>query len=124
MIEYIKETLISYKPFLVITAVAFILDFITGIIKAILNRAIQSEKLKKTIPKAIGYISIIIIGLSIQFIFNIEYFTKIIIIFIILIEFISIIENISNYVTIPKFLIKFLEEKKKLIDESEVKKDE
>lgn len=47
MIDYIKETLISYKPFLVITAVAFVLDFITGIVKAILNRAIQSEKLKR-----------------------------------------------------------------------------
>ena len=120
MLDAIKEILIGYQKFLLIVLISIVIDFITGITKAIYNKNIQSEKLRKTIPKIIGYFAIIIIGICIQIVFNVDYIPVLIMLFIIIIEFLSTLENISNYVTIPKFLIRFLEEKRRILDESEV----
>lgn len=116
MLETIKELLLAQQTILIIVVVAVILDFITGITKAIYQKNIQSEKLRKTIPKIIGYCAVILIAVCLQIVFNIDFITKIICLFIIVIEFISVIENINNYVTIPQFLIKLLEDKKKELD--------
>lgn len=116
MLENIKELLLQNQTFLLIVLISIVIDFVTGITKAIYKHNIQSEKLRKTIPKIVGYFAVIVIGICLQIVFNIEYITKILMTFIIIIEFISTIENISNYVTIPKFLLKFLEEKRELID--------
>lgn len=116
MLETIKELLHAQQTILMIVFVAVILDFITGITKAIYQKNIQSEKLRKTIPKIIGYCAVILIAVCLQIVFNIDFITKIICLFIIVIEFISVIENINNYVTIPQFLIKLLEDKKKELD--------
>lgn len=116
MIENIKNVLISEQLFLLIVLISIIIDFVTGITKAIYNKNIQSEKLRKTIPKIIGYASIILIAICIQLIWNLNYITEIIISFIIVIEFLSTLENVSNYVAIPKFLLKFLEEKRDELD--------
>lgn len=116
MLETIKELLLAQQTILMIVFVAVILDFITGITKAIYQKNIQSEKLRKTIPKIIGYCAVILIAVCLQIAFNIDFITKIICLFIIVIEFISVIENINNYVTIPQFLIKLLEDKKKELD--------
>lgn len=116
MLETIKELLLAQQTILMIVFVAVILDFITGITKAIYQKNIQSEKLRKTLPKIIGYCAVILIAVCLQIVFNIDFITKIICLFIIVIEFISVIENINNYVTIPQFLIKLLEDKKKELD--------
>lgn len=116
MLENIKELLLQNQTFLLIVLISIVIDFITGITKAIYKHNIQSEKLRKIIPKIVGYFAVIVIGICLQIVFNIDYITKILMTFIIVIEFISTIENISNYVTIPKFLLKFLEEKRELID--------
>lgn len=116
MLETIKELLLAQQTILMIVFVAVILDFITGITKAIYQKNIQSKKLRKTIPKIIGYCAVILIAVCLQIVFNIDFITKIICLFIIVIEFISVIENINNYVTIPQFLIKLLEDKKKELD--------
>lgn len=117
MLETIKELLLAQQTILIIVFVAVILDFVTGITKAIYQKNIQSKKLRKTIPKIIGYCAVILIAVCLQIVFNIDFITKIICLFIIVIEFISVIENINNYVTIPQFLIKLLEDKKKELDE-------
>lgn len=116
MLETIKELLLAQQTILMIVFVAVILDFVTGITKAIYQKNIQSEKLRKTIPKIIGYCAVILIAVCLQIVFNIDFITKIVCLFIIVIEFISVIENINNYVTIPQFLIKLLEDKKKELD--------
>lgn len=114
--DHIKHILIGYSNYLLIILIAIVTDFITGITKAIFKKNIQSEKLRKTIPKIIGYFAIIIIGICLQIVFNIDFIVKILTLFIIVIEFISVIENIQNYVTIPKFLIKLLNDKKDELD--------
>lgn len=116
MLDTIYQLLIEQRTILIIVLIAVILDFITGITKAIIQKNIKSEKLRNTIPKIMGYFAIIIIGLCLQIVFNVDFLTKIICLFIIVIEFISVIENVNNYVTIPKFLTKLLDDKKNELD--------
>lgn len=116
MLDTIYQLLIEQRTILIIVLIGVILDFITGITKAIIQKNIQSEKLRNTLPKIIGYFAIIIIGLCLQIVFDIDFITKIICLFIIVIEFISVIENVNNYVTIPKFLTKLLDDKKNELD--------
>lgn len=116
MIDTIKTLLLENQIILIVVLASVILDFITGITKAIWQRNIQSEKLRKTIPKIIGYCAIILIAVCVQIVFNIDFLCKIICLFIIVIEFLSVLENIQNYVTIPQFLIKWLENKKDELD--------
>lgn len=116
MLDTIYQLLIEQRTILIIVLVAVILDFVTGITKAIFQKNIQSEKLRNAIPKMMGYFAIIIIGVCLQIVFKIDFVTKIICLFIIVIEFISVIENVNNYVTIPKFLTKLLDDKKNELD--------
>lgn len=116
MLDTIYQLLIEQRTILIIVLVAVILDFISGITKAIFQKNMKSEKLRNTIPKIMGYFAIIIIGVCLQIVFNIDFVTKIICLFIIVIEFISVIENVNNYVTIPKFLTKLLDDKKNELD--------
>ena len=118
-----KEILLSQQKILFIVVIAIIIDFITGITKAIYTHNIQSEKLRKTIPKIIGYFAVILIGACLEIVFNISFITNILCTFIVIIEFISVIENIKYYVTVPKFLIKFLNDKKKELDSMTIEED-
>lgn len=122
MLDFFTDLVIEYKVYLIITVCAIIIDFITGITKAVYNKNIQSEKLRKTIPKIIGYFAIILICTFLQILFNIDFLIKIICIFEIIIEFISTIENINEFVTIPNFLVKFLENKKEEINNIDIEK--
>lgn len=121
MFEAIKNICYANAVLFIIVLVSVVIDFITGITKAIYMKNIQSEKLRKTIPKLIGYVAILLIGICLQLVFsNLAFIVKMLAVFIIIIEFISTLENIRHYVTIPKFLIKFLENQKDLIDNTEV----
>lgn len=121
MLEAIKNICYANAGLFIIVLVSVVIDFITGITKAIYMHNIQSEKLRKTIPKLIGYVAILLIGICLQLVFsNLAFIVKMLAVFIIIIEFISTLENIRHYVTIPKFLIKFLENQKDLIDNTEV----
>ena len=121
MLEAIKNICYANAGLFIIVLVSVVIDFVTGITKAIYMHSIQSEKLRKTIPKLIGYVAILLIGICLQLVFsNLAFIVKMLAVFIIIIEFISTLENIRHYVTIPKFLIKFLENQKDLIDNTEV----
>lgn len=116
MLDTIRELFIANELILLIVLIAVTLDFLTGITKAIYLHNVQSEKLRKTIPKIVGYFAVILISICLQIVFNIDFLVKIICLFIIVIEFISVIENVNEYVTIPNFLIKLLEDKKNELD--------
>ena len=120
MLEFFTDLFIEYRIYFLITLIAIVVDFITGITKAVYNKNIQSEKLRKTIPKVIGYFTIVLICICLQILFNIDFLIKIICIFEIVIEFISTIENINEFVTIPNFLLKFLENKKDEINDYDI----
>lgn len=80
-----------------------LIDYITGIIQAILGKSLKSENGKlnskvgfKGISKKVLMLLMVVVGRRIDITFNITYVREIIILSYIMNEFISIIENLST----------------------------
>ena len=114
------EFFVKNLYFIVIFWAFFCLDFILGFSNAWKRKCISSRKMKESIPKFIGYNSVIILcllfdtliylGTGFELIDTISPLTKIFVVSISFNEFISCIENAHKLgIYIPKFLYKLVE---------------
>ena len=103
------EIIMSNYPIYVVALIAFCLDFITGLTKAYALKSISSEKLRKSIPKFTGYVALaVFICPSLEWLFQQDGIVKIGTIFIIATEMLSIMENVKEFVVVPDFVIKMV----------------
>ena len=103
------DIILQHKVILIIISVLFMIDFITGITKALYNKNFSSEKFRKTIPKLISYLAILVIAGTCEVYFQTTALINGCSVFILVTEATSILENINEFVTIPEVLSKFLE---------------
>lgn len=81
----------------ILTPLAFMLaDIITGIIQAVINKNLDSQKMREGLLRKLGLILIIILGFIIRYAFNIPIISKAIVIYILLMESLSILENLKK----------------------------
>lgn len=81
----------------IITPLIFMLaDIITGVIQAVINKNLDSQKMREGLLRKLGLVLIIILSFIIQYAFNISIISKAIIIYIVLMESLSIIENLKK----------------------------
>lgn len=81
----------------ILTPLAFMLaDIITGIIQAVINKNLDSQKMREGLLRKLGLILIIILGFIIRYAFNISIISKAIVIYILLMETLSILENLKK----------------------------
>ena len=81
----------------ILTPLAFMLaDIITGIIQAVINKNLDSQKMREGLLRKLGLILIIILGFIIRYAFNIPIISKAIVIYILLMETLSILENLKK----------------------------
>ena len=131
------ELIYSNITILIIVGIAYTLDFITGITKAIFKKNVQSSKLRKSVGKGISYVAWIVIGICLQLIFPV--YTPILsehlpildttypvfiyscCLYIIITEFLSVKENTKTFIKDIPFLSKFLETIKEKLENIEVK---
>lgn len=89
-----------------------VLDFITGFIKAFINRNVSSKALfKGGYMKCLVFV-VIIIANKIDITFNGIYLRETVITYYMINEGISILENINEYIELPPQLKKFFNEMK------------
>lgn len=128
--ESIKQLILSNVIIIAISGIAYTLDFITGVSKAIANKNVKSSKLRKSIVKGVSYFSFIIMTICLQLIFpiNFELFGKNVDVFIyvgnlyvILTEFISIRENGKEFLKAPA-IDNFMKKTQENINNMEIKK--
>lgn len=127
--DIIKNIFISNVLVIAICGVAYILDFITGITKAIVNKNIQSSKLKKSMNKGIVYFAYIVMGICLQAIFpfvkfdiltlNVDVFVYFACLYIITTEFLSVCENGKEFLK-AKGLTKFLKAIQNKLDNTDI----
>ena len=78
------------------TLLFMIADIITGIIQAVINHELDSQKMREGLLRKIMLVLVVILGFIIQYAFNIPAISKIVCIYIILMEIISICENLKK----------------------------
>lgn len=106
------EFITEHKTMLIVIAIIFLIDFLTGVTKALYNKNFSSEKFRKTIPKVISYVAVLAIAMTLDYYFELNVLVTGCGTFIIITEATSIIENVNEFVSIPDVLTKFLESKK------------
>ena len=127
----IKNLLINNTTIIIIVGIAYLLDFITGISKAVYKHNIQSKKLRKSVGKGLSYFAYIIIGACLQILFpmanfeiynhNYDVFIYITCLYIIITEFISVNENTKQFASGIPIINKFLQNKKEELEHEEIK---
>lgn len=78
------------------TLIFMVADIITGLIQAVINKTLDSQKMREGLLRKALLILIIILSFVSQYAFNIPAVSKIVCIYIIVMEIISIFENIKK----------------------------
>lgn len=81
----------------IVTPLIFSLaDIITGYVQAIINKNIDSQKMRTGLLHKILIVLVIILSFIIQFTFNINYISSIVCLYVIIMETVSIFENLKK----------------------------
>ncbi len=78
------------------TLIFMVADIVTGLIQAIINKNLDSQKMREGILRKSLLILIVLLSFVAQYAFNISVISKIVCIYIILMEVISIFENLKK----------------------------
>ena len=89
--------------------VFIVLDVITGLIKAVINKEVQSGVMRTGLLKKVMEIITVIVGCVLDALMGTEYITISVLIFVIAMEGLSILENLGEYIALPDFLKSILE---------------
>lgn len=89
----IKNIMLANSKYFLAVFCFYLIDFMTGIAKAIKNKNISSAKLRGSVSKALEYIAFLLVGVVAVYLFNAEYAVNLIAISLCAVEFTSICEN-------------------------------
>lgn len=78
------------------TLIFMIGDIISGIVQAVINKNLDSQKMREGILRKILLILVVILSFIFQYAFNIPAISKVVCIYIIIMEIISILENLKK----------------------------
>lgn len=109
----IENLLVQNQKALIIVSIAILLDVITGVIKATINKNLKSSEFRIGLMKKILDFVLIVIGFSLDYLLELTYVGQAVLYSIIAMEFYSVFENISEYIPIPNILKTLLDGMKK-----------
>ena len=78
------------------TLIFILSDVITGIISAIIQKNLDSQKMREGLLRKILLIIVVILGFIIEYAFKMPYVSKVVCIYIVVMETISMLENIQK----------------------------
>lgn len=78
------------------TLIFMIGDIVSGVIQAVINKNLDSQKMREGLLRKILLILIVILSFIFQYAFNIPAISKVVCIYLIVMEIISIMENLKK----------------------------
>ena len=95
--ELIKNLNFSSVMWQIATPLIFsISDIITGYIQALINKNVDSQKMRVGLLHKVLILIIIVLSFTMQFAFNIQYIASFVFIYVTLMEIVSILENLKK----------------------------
>lgn len=109
----IATTVGGFDSMLMTLLVFIILDLITGFLKGLMNKCLDSRKMKRGIISKAFEMLIVVIAVRLDMLTgNIGIFRNMAVCFYIATECLSILENVGEFIDLPDFLKDFLEQLK------------
>lgn len=97
ILELINNLNFSSIMWKILTPLLFSLgDIITGYIQALINRNVDSQKMRTGLLHKILIILVIILSFVLQLAFGIEYISGVVCIYVVIMELVSILENLKK----------------------------
>lgn len=78
------------------TLIFMIADIVSGVIQAIINKNLDSQKMREGLLRKMLLILVVILSFIFQYAFNIPAISKVVCIYLIVMEIISIMENLKK----------------------------
>lgn len=78
------------------TLIFILSDIITGVISAIIQKNLDSQKMREGLLRKILLIIVVILGFIIEYAFKMPYVSKVVCIYIVVMETISMLENMQK----------------------------
>lgn len=78
------------------TLIFMIADIVSGVIQAVINKNLDSQKMREGILRKMLLILVVILSFIFQYAFNIPAISKVVCIYLIVMEIISIMENLKK----------------------------
>lgn len=78
------------------TLIFMIADIVSGVIQAIINKNLDSQKMREGLLRKMLLILVVILSFIFQYAFNIPAISKVVCIYLIIMEIISILENLKK----------------------------
>lgn len=110
--EEIKTLLMGSQKYLIVLLVFIVLDMISGVIKAILDKDLKSSEFRNGLLKKCLEMVIVVLAFCLAWCCGVEELGSGTTICLVIMESYSIIENISEYVPIPSTLKDFIDKAK------------
>ena len=110
------ELLKTNNKLIIVLLVFIALDILTGVIKGILEKDLQSSIFREGLLKKVLELIIVIVGFVSDWAFSLEIVGHAVLIFLYAMEGYSILENITPYAPVPEFLKSFMNAKKEEVE--------
>ena len=110
--QEIKMLLTGSQKYLIVLLVFIVLDMVSGVIKAILDKELKSSEFRNGLLKKCLELIIVVLAYCLAWCCGVEELGLGTTICLVMMEGYSILENISTYVPIPSTLKEFIEKSK------------
>lgn len=105
----LQNLIIENSTPLIVVSVAIVLDMVTGVIKATINHNLKSSEFRIGLMKKVLDYVLIIVGICLDMLLEVDYISKSVMYSLIAMEFYSVIENIRDFIELPSIIEKVLE---------------
>lgn len=109
LLELLKDIITKNQVGLEVMGIFIVLDVITGLIKAVIEKDLQSGVMRTGILKKLLEVILVVVASLLDALLSVNYIANCVSLFLIGMEGLSIIENIGNYIPLPEVLSNTLE---------------
>ena len=109
LIKILSEILSTNKIAIEVLGIFIVLDIVSGLIKAVIEKDLQSGKMRTGLLKKIMEILLVIVSALLDALMHTTYIATAVVAFTVGMEGLSILENIGTYIPLPSVLKSVLE---------------
>ena len=109
LLELLKDIITKNQVGLEVMGIFIVLDVITGLIKAVIEKDLQSGVMRTGILKKLLEVVLVVVASLLDVLLSVNYIATCVSLFLIGMEGLSILENIGSYIPLPEVLSNTLE---------------